>query len=332
MPIDWVPLQKLIQENRRFVLTSHVRPDADAIGSELALAGLLEQLGKEVRIINPSAMPNHLLFLDPDNRVKCLGSDVAEADVHNTDVHIVVDTSAWTQLATMGKILRSSPATKVVIDHHLSADDLGALEFKNTQAEATGALIFQLSQALGLTVTADQAMALYCAIATDTGWYRFSSTTGETMRIAGQLIDLGASPHLIYHQLYEQITFARIQLTARVLQRVALDCDGRLVYTSVCLKDFDETGALPSETEDLVNECLKIRGTECAFIAVEQRNRQVKVSFRSRSGINVATVAEKFAGGGHRQAAGALLQGPLETALETVLTAMRNALKDIQPA
>ncbi|MDA0836015.1 MAG: bifunctional oligoribonuclease/PAP phosphatase NrnA [Planctomycetota bacterium] len=332
MPIDWAPLQKIIQENQRFVLTSHVRPDADAIGSELALAGLLEQLGKDVRIINPSATPNHLMFLDPDNRVTCLGGDITEVEVHNTDVHIVVDTSAWTQLATMGRILRASPAIKVVIDHHLSSDDLGAVEFKNTQAEATGALIFQLSQTLGLTVTADQAMALFCAIATDTGWYRFSSTTGETLRIAGQLIDLGASPHLIYHQLYEQITFARIQLTARVLQRVALDCDGRLVYTSVGLKDFEETGALPSETEDLVNECLKISGTECAFIAVEQRNRQIKISFRSRSGVNVAAVAEQFAGGGHRQAAGALLQGPLETAVEAVLTEMRKTLLDNQPA
>ncbi|MFN0199155.1 MAG: DHH family phosphoesterase [Planctomycetaceae bacterium] len=331
MAIDWTPLITLIRDKQKFVLTSHVRPDADAIGSEVGLAGLLIQLGKDVRIVNPSATPNHLFFMDPEHRVQCLGDGVTEEEVCQTDVHIVVDTSAWTQLGGMGKVLRTTPAKKVVIDHHLSSDDLGALELKDTKAEATGALIFQLSQALGLTITPAEAMVLFCAIATDTGWYRFSSTTGETMRTAGKLIDLGASPHLIYHELYEQITFARIQLTARVLKRVTLDCDGRLVYTSVNWSDFEETGALPSETEDLVNECLKICGTECAFIAVEQRNRQIKISFRSRGGLNVASIAEQFSGGGHRQAAGALLQGPLNTAVTTVLAAMKTALAQHQP-
>lgn len=136
------------------------------------------------------------------------------------------------------------------------------------------------------------------------------------------LIDLGARPDVIYRQLYEQFSLGRIRLAGIVLGRVTLDCDGRLGYTWVEAKDFDESGARPVDTEDLVNECLKISGTQCAFIAVEQLNKTVKISFRSRTGIDVASVAEKFGGGGHKQAAGATLTGSLKDATQRALTAM----------
>lgn len=326
MEINWEPLRGIIDSHQRFVLSSHVRPDGDAIGSELALAGLLEARGKSVRIVNPSAIPDSLLFLDPTRRVMKLGDGISEDAIADTDVHIVLDTSAWAQLIDVGKVLRRTTAVKVVIDHHVSADDIGAIQFKDTSAEATGALVFRMAEALGYPLTADIALPLYCAIATDTGWFRFSSTTGDTMRIIGRLIDLGAQPHLIYEKLYEQSSFARLRLAGLVLSRVTLECAGRLAYTWVKLSDFAETGAKPVDTEELVNESLRIGGTECAFIAIEQPNKRIKVSFRSRTSLNVAAVAEQFGGGGHKQAAGAILNGPLNVARKQVLTAMQSAL------
>lgn len=331
MKIDWQPLCRLIDAHQRFVITSHVRPDADAIGSELGLADILQQLGKSVRIINTSATPPNLVFLDPAGVVKQLGSTATAADVLDAEVHLIVDTSAWTQLSDVGKVLRESSAPRVVIDHHVSADDLGAIELKDVSREATGALIYELSTVLGVRPSPAAATALFAAVATDTGWFRFASTSGETFRVAGQLLDCGAAPHAVFRELYEQASLARMHLAGRVLSRVTLDCAGQLAYTTVLWSDFEQLGAVSSDTEDLVNECLKVAGTKAAFIAIEQANRQVKVSFRSRTEVNVAAVAEQFGGGGHRQASGATLPGPFAQAVTHALTAMKAALADCQP-
>ncbi|HET6326959.1 MAG TPA: bifunctional oligoribonuclease/PAP phosphatase NrnA [Planctomycetaceae bacterium] len=331
MVIPWEPLRDVLMSNQRFVLSSHVRPDADAIGSELGLAAILEALGKEVRIVNPSAIPQTLNFLDPEGRVFKIGDGIKPEDLLDTDVHIVVDTSSWNQLQEVGHMMRKSSARRVVIDHHASSDDLGALEFKDTQAEATGVLILEMADALDLTIPSKVATPLFCAIATDTGWFRFSSVRESTLRAAARLMGMGAQPDVIYRQLYEQFSVGRIRLAGCVLTRVTVDCEGKLAYTWVESGDFDRCGARPVDTEDLVNDCLKIGGTQCAFIAVEQLNKSVKFSFRSRAGVDVAALAEQFGGGGHRQASGATLTGSLPEALKRVLTATREALATQPP-
>jgi phosphoesterase RecJ-like protein len=255
-----------------------------------------------------------------------IGEEISVDELLDTDVHIIVDTSSWTQLQDVGRAFKKTAARRVVIDHHASGDDLGALEFKDVMAEATGSLILQMADALDLAIPPSVAMPLFCAIATDTGWFRFSSTSESTMRVAARLIDLGAQPDLIYRQLYEQYSLGRIRLAGCVLSRVTLDCDGRLAYTWVEFADFDRAGARPVDSEDLVNECLKIAGTECAFIAVEQPNKMIKISFRSRMGLDVATLAKQFGGGGHKQASGATLTGPLSEATQRVLNAFRAML------
>jgi phosphoesterase RecJ-like protein len=289
MAIDWTPLREIINNAGRFVISSHVRPDADAIGSELGLAFLLETLGKSVRIANPSATPRHLAFLDPNGRAQKLKEGISVAEVTDVDVHIVVDTSAWGQLPDVDQLLRKSNARKVVIDHHVSGDDLGALVLKDTSASATGVLITELAEYLGIRPTGPAADALFCAIATDTGWFRFSNTDARTLHWAARLIDDGARPNLLYRELYERSSPARLKLHSRVLGRVAFAVDGRLGYTYVLLQDYVETGAHP---------------------------------------VDVARVAEQFGGGGHKQAAGATLDGPLANAQAAVLTAMQSALDE----
>lgn len=328
MPIDWRPLKDLIDAHQQFVLSSHVRPDADAIGSEMGLTGVLESLGKSVRIVNPSATPPHLRFLDPQDRIGKLGEGVTVAQACDAEVHLVLDTSSWQQLQDVGKVLKQTSAEKAVIDHHVSADDLGAAQFKDVSASATGVLIVELAEALAVRPTGATADALFCAIATDTGWFRFPNTDSRTLRTASTLIDAGVRPNLLYRALYERSSLARLKLHGRVLSRVAVDLDGRVGHTWVLRKDFEETGAHPSDTEDLVNDCLTVNGVECAFIVIEQPSGQMKVSFRSRSELNVAQVAEQFGGGGHRQASGAMLPGPLANAQTKVLESLKTALDD----
>lgn len=324
--MDWSELVEVIRTHERFVITSHIRPDADALGSELGLGRALQKLGKQVRIVNASPTPARLQFLDPDKTILVLGQGIQDAEALDTEVHLIVDTSAWVQLGDVARIFRKTEAKKYVIDHHVSSDDMGAREFKDVTAEATGTLIFDLVEALGVQVDKEIGEPLFCAIATDTGWFRFPSTRRKTMEVIGSLIDAGIAPYQYYSLLYEQFTLGRMKLAGRALERMKLECNGELSHTFVRFDDYAETGAEPADTEDLVNECLRVKGTTCALIAIEQPNRQVKVSFRSRPGVNVAAVAEQFQGGGHKQAAGAILSGPLEKAHKVTLKAMMDAI------
>lgn len=323
MNINWGSLADLLQAHQKFVLTTHVRPDADALGSQLGFAGLLEHLGKQVQIINASAVPARLAFLDPHKKCKQLGNDFGEQSVLEADVHVILDTSSWIQLAEVGRLFKKTSAVKVVIDHHASSDDLGAIDFKDVHAEATGAMVFDIAESQGWPINPDMARALYCAIATDTGWFRFPSTTSGTMRRIARLIDFGAQPAVLYGALYEQYSLARTRLAGRCLSRMMVDAEGRLAWTYITLVDYRETGAEPTETDDLVNECLRLAGVEAAYILIEQPNGNVKASLRSRSHIDVSPVAEKFGGGGHRQASGAMVPGPMLEAQAKVLTAMK---------
>ncbi|MCG6157380.1 DHH family phosphoesterase [Rubinisphaera margarita] len=334
MSIDWASLEDLLRNNESFVLTSHVRPDADALGSELALAGMLESWGKQVHIINPGATPAHLQFLDPESKVSALHTHPDRAElIRKCDAHIVLDTSAWIQLGEVGKVMSRSDSTKIVIDHHVSSDDLQAVEFKDTTSPATGCLVYELMTFCEYTPTMQEASSLYCAIATDTGWFRFPATNPVTMRIGGELIAAGANPAQLYNRLYEQGSVERLKLSGLALQRVSLACDDLLVYTYVTQADFAATKAHPADTENLVNECMRIKGTQAAFILVEQPNRQLKASLRSRESVDVTPVAEHFGGGGHRQASGAMLPGPIDQAIEKLveLFAVQLKLAGVEP-
>ncbi len=191
---------------------------------------------------------------------------------------------------------------------------MGAEQFKNVEAEATGRLVLEAAQHLGVKLSPEIATPLFAAIATDTGWFRFGSTRGDTFRAAGALVDAGAQPNEIYNSLYEQDTLARLKLMGRILASAKTDLGGRLIYTIVEQADFKATGALPSDTEDIVNMTLNVGGTQVAVIMVEQPSGGFKISFRSRSQVDCSKLAEQFGGGGHKAAAGAFVPGPLAEA------------------
>jgi len=305
-----------------------VRPDCDALGSELGMAGILEALRKSVVIVNAQATPPTLKFLDPEQRLNALGVDVKPNELEACEVLMVLDTSAWAQLGTMADVVRSTRAHRLILDHHIGEDDMGAELFKDPKAEATGRLVLEAAHHLGVAITPQIARPLFAAIATDTGWFRFGSTTGLTLRSAAELVEAGASPGDIFNALYEQDTLARLQLRGRILARTVTELDGRLAYTAALQEDFQATGALPSDTEDVINMTLAIAGTQVAVIFVEQAVGGFKLSFRSRTpSVDCSTLAKSFGGGGHKAAAGASINGPWPVVQVKVLDAVRNAMR-----
>ncbi len=326
-PIDWPKFAAHVKAGKCFLLISHIRPDCDALGSELGLAAGLRKLGKEVHIINGHATPPNLAFIDPKKSIQQIDVDIQRNALPAFDVAIVLDTSAWAQLGPMGEVLKTLTCKKLLVDHHVSEDELGTENFKNTTAEATGRLMVEALDALGVPLDEEISTPLFAAIATDTGWFRFGSATGETYRVTARLIDAGASPAKIYNNLYEQDTLGRIKLRGEILARVTTELSGRLVHTYVLKEDFPRLGALPSDTEDAINLALGVKGTEVAVILVEQPTGGFKVSFRSRSQVDCAALASKFGGGGHKAAAGAFAEGNLQEAQARVLDAARAAMQ-----
>ncbi|MCA9083195.1 MAG: bifunctional oligoribonuclease/PAP phosphatase NrnA [Planctomycetaceae bacterium] len=314
--LDWSPLKEIIETNQSFMVTSHVRPDADALGSELAMAAILESFGKQVTIVNATAPPANLHFLNESGRVLKLEEHIPRASLPQVDVYVIVDTSAWQQLGAMADVIQKAGGRRVVIDHHVSSDRMGATEFKDVTAAATGELLYQAAEFLGVKFNPETASALYAAIATDTGWFRFPSTSSDTMRVAASLMDQGAHPHVLFNLLNEQRSLARVRLAGRVLSRVQTDCDGRLAWIYADAEDLAATSAVPSDTESLVNECLTITGSEAAFIAVQLPSGEVKFSLRCRPPHDVAALAESAGGGGHKLASGVTVPGPLAEAAE----------------
>ena len=327
MTIDWDRFKDVVHSHDNYVLTSHIRPDCDALGSELGMAGVLEALGKRVLILNAQRTPPNLAFIDPEQRIQVWQEDVQKEQLADYDVLMVLDTSAWAQLGSMGDVVRDAELEKFVLDHHVSEDDLGAEQFKDTQAEATGRLVVDAAAQLGVPLTPEIALPLYAALATDTGWFRFPSTSSGTYRAAAELLEAGASPAEIYRELYEQDTVGRVRLRGVILARAQTELAGRLAHTYVLRTDFDQTGALPSDTEDVINILLEIRGVEFAAILVEHQGGGFKLSFRSRCAVEASQLAEQFGGGGHKAAAGAFLAGSFDDAQPKVLDAVRQAMQ-----
>jgi phosphoesterase RecJ-like protein len=327
MAVDWEAFAKFIEPCENIGLISHMRPDCDALGSELGMAFLLRGLGKTVRIVNGQATPKHLRFIDSANEILAIHEDVQPEELSDIELWIVLDTSAWIQLGPMADVLRASKAKKAVVDHHVSEDDLGAELFKDTVSEATGRLVAEAGEALGVPFDKPAANALFAAIATDTGWFRFPAVNSDTYRWIGKLIDMGAVPHEIYAALYEQLTAPRVRLHGVALGRLEVELDGRLVHTYLQCEDFRSVGASLDDTENLINKTLEISSTEAALIFIEQSPEQFKVSFRSRCSMDCSQVAANFGGGGHKAAAGASMTGSLDNVRQRVLDAVRDAMR-----
>jgi phosphoesterase RecJ-like protein len=325
MPIDWAPLVARLRSHERPLLMTHIRPDADGLGAQLALHDALTRLGKHPRVAIASKLPPRYEFLDP-GRTVIEDFRPATADRFNDrDFILVLDTGTWNQLGEFGDYLKQSPLPRAVVDHHRTQDDLGGDRFVDIGSESCGRLAHDLIRALGATPSPTAANHLFMAVATDTGWFRHPNASPATFALAAELVALGANPTELYEKLYEAAPLARLKLTGVAIDRLTLRAGGKVAYTEIHLADYAATGAVPGDTEDLINFPRSVEGVEVALVFIEQPAQATKVSFRSKA-LDVSKLAERFGGGGHKLASGARIERPLATVRDEVLLAVESAL------
>jgi phosphoesterase RecJ-like protein len=292
----------------------------------LALAEVLEQKGKEVQLVVASVLPPRYQFMIPAGRI--VRFDSATASQFQPELVVVLDTGTWNQLGDFGPYLQALTVPKVVIDHHLTQDDLGAFRFVDVAAEATGRLVFEAIRALGEPLPERAANALLVAVGMDTGWFQHSNTTAATFTLAAELVVAGARPDILHRHLFDENTLPRLKLMGLVLDRLQLVQGGKVAFTEIHREDYRATGAVPQDSEDLVNFTRSVAGVEVGILLMEQPHGGVKVSLRSRSRVDVARVAGQFGGGGHRLASGATLAAPMEEARARILEAVAGVLQE----
>jgi phosphoesterase RecJ-like protein len=326
MPLDWSPLIEFLRRHDRPLLMTHIRPDADGLGSQLALHDALTELGKKPRVAIASKLPPRYVFLDPGRKLIEDFRPGTAANFADRDSVVVLDTGTWNQLGDFGDWLKANPTIpRAVVDHHRTQDALGGLQMVDVAAEATGRLAHEIIRGLGLSPSPRAAGHLFMAVATDTGWFRHPNTTPATFALCGELMAAGANPTGLYERLYEAAPLGRLRLAGLALERLQVRSGGRVAFTEISLKDYAATGSVPGDTEDLINFPRSVEGVEVALVFIEQPDGGTKISFRSRA-LDVSKLAERFGGGGHKLASGARTNRPLSATRDEVLEAVANAL------
>lgn len=303
--IEFNHLQNIIEKNNSFVLTTHVNPDADAIGSEIAFYNLLKLLNKEVSIINHSSTPYNLAFLDTNNVIEKFDNSIHNSIISKVDVIVVLDLNNLSRTVTMKDVITNSTAKKICIDHHQSPENFADFYFIDTEVAATGEIIldFILMRYKDI-INKEIAIPLYAAIMTDTGSFRFERTTPKLHRDVAFLIEKGVEPFDIYDRIYDQSKFSKLKLLSRALNTIKLLHNDKIAYMILTQEDFTETQAEESDTDNFVNYNLSIEGVVLGLLFIELPNG-FKVSFRSKGEVRADIIAKQFDGGGHKNASGA---------------------------
>jgi len=311
--VGFAQVAEVLRGARSVVIGAHIDPDGDAIGSILGLMHILDEVGTKVTPILPSAasVPQTYAFLPGVDRFRHVD------EVATPDVFVALDTPVTHRLAD-GESLARAAATLVMIDHHPDAVAKDAIAVFDSSAAAAGCLVWQLATHLEVTPNAQAASCLYAAVLTDTGRFSYSNTDAATLILAAQMIDAGAHPNEIYRAIYENRSAGAQALIARVLSRITLVNEGRIAYAWVSQSDFAETGALPSEGENLIDHVRALGGVDAVFL-VKKNGGAVRISLRAKGQTDVGSVARALGGGGHRPAAGVTIDGDLETALGRLL-------------
>lgn len=311
-------LDKVLQEiekRERFVLTSHARPDGDAVSSTLALGEILRQMGKKTDIVLHDGVPRvyqHLPFVGTVNK-----SDRIE---NHYDAAILLECDSI-QRSRVGGLENQF---LINIDHHKSGHDFAHINWIDPTAVATGELVYKLARAAGVKITPEIATCIYTAVITDTGLFVFEGTNAHTFELARELVLAGAEPALCARPIYFGHSTAKLRLLGVALS--ALQREGPLVWIWVTQEQMERTGAIEEDCEGLVNYALSIGDAEVAVFFRELPDGRFRVSLRSKGSMDVSAVAEEFGGGGHSCASGLSVEGPLHAAVEQVLERVRTRL------
>ncbi|MBM3262801.1 MAG: bifunctional oligoribonuclease/PAP phosphatase NrnA [candidate division Zixibacteria bacterium] len=315
----WSEVEQFIATHRRFVVTSHVNPDGDSIGSALGLCELLRGLGKEAMVIMGDPTPMVYRWLDPEQEIRSPACPEDHIHIHDADAIFVVDVNGWERLGTIGNAVRDAKAAKAVIDHHPYRELITPLSVVRTEASSTSELVFGLIDHIGVPLTLRAADALYTGVLTDTGSFRFSNSTSAVHAIAARLLEAGVQPARVYDLVYNQNSEARTRLMGRVLSDIHFAGNGQVAWLVVTQAMIKEAAALPEDTSGFVDITMTLAGVEIGIIFVEAPEQTVRVSLRSRGNKDVNRVAVALGGGGHKNASGVVLKESMDTAVEKVI-------------
>jgi phosphoesterase RecJ-like protein len=317
-----------IKNHDNFVITSHVNPDGDSIGSEIALYKYLIKQGKRVEVINYSKTPDNYIFLDSGKIIKQFDENLHKQLISNAEVILILDTNEYSRLRTMAPLIKESPAKKVCIDHHLGESNGFDYYYSDTDSPATGEILFKMFTLNGINnIDKEIAVPLYTAIMTDTGSFRFPRTDSETHQIIAKLIEAGADPVSIFGEVYDKSPLGRIKLLSRFLNNLKTAHDNKLAYANISVKDFEDTGTNVFDTEGFSHHLMSINTVQIGVIFT-QTPRGVKISFRSKGDIYVNKLAKEFGGGGHMNAAGAWIDnGDMNKLTEEIISKSEKYLK-----
>lgn len=308
------------------VLTTHINADGDGAGSEVALALHLERHGVKAEIVNPTPFPETFAFLLHHLTPWTPKAEEGQRALERADLFIVLDTSEPSRLGDVHVAMRGRRIA--VIDHHpLTPESIGDPALRDATACATGELLYDLFSAAEDGLSRPEAEALYVAIVTDTGSFRFANTTSRTHEICADLLRAGVDPQDIYRKLYGQVTDERLELLRRALRSLERDPEWPLAWITLRREDFQQSRAASADLEGIVEHARQLRGVEIAMLFRELPDKSTKVSLRSNGEADVAAIAREHGGGGHEKAAGVHITGPLETSRAGVLASARLALR-----
>ena len=345
-----------LSRSQRVLVTTHVRPDGDALGTAAAMVLAMRKAGVDSEVLLLSHLPRKYAFVFTENAIpytdveagwpgeaassevrgQSSGGKVPDACPLNSDLRplnsffhrfdalLVVDTGTWGQLPGLRERVEGWKVPKLVVDHHLTQQDWADVKLVVPEAAAAGEIAVDLIDAWPLPIDAPLASALFLAIASDTGWFQFANTRPQTLRLAARLMEAGVSTDRMYQALYQNERAERVALHTRGQQSLELLQDGRVAVIRLRKRDFEETRASVLDTENLINVPLQIRTVEVSMLIVEPTDSgPVRVSLRSKGSVDVARFAETFGGGGHARASGLKLEGvPFEQAHDAVVSAL----------
>ena len=308
---------QLIEQKYRFMITSHIRPDGDGLGSGLALYWMLRSLGKDVDVVLRDRVPPSYTVL-PGTDLVLVHDDVTEA----YDAAFIIECSDVERPGL--------PSLKnqfvVNIDHHSTTMPFGDINWIDPTAAAVGEMIYNLSKALGIEVTKEIAECIYTALLTDTGSFHFSNTTERTLKIASELVRRGVEPARISQALFYSHSFSKIKLLGLVLSGIERDESGRVAWIRLDRETMYEADACDEDADGIVNHALSVGEVEAVAFFKELEPDVYRVSLRSKGKNNVAKVAETFGGGGHRNAAGCRIEGDFEVVKQRVIEGLQSAI------
>lgn len=321
---DMVSVIEGLKKYNRFLISSHVNPEGDSIGAQLALGRFLKGRGKEVVIVDQDPVPDNLLFLS--------GSDMVFLEIpedYLPDAVIILDCPVKERI---GKIINRVPESLPIIniDHHVSNEFFGDLNWIEAEMSSTGEMLFHLIKETSSSMDKEIAEAIYSAIMTDTGMFNYANTTSRTHRVAADLIDLGVKPDILYKEIFENKDITQIKMLGKVLATIQVEENGMIAYIMLTNEMQREEGITDVTTDEFINYARSIKGVEVALFFKERASDggMVNVSLRSNGKINVNQVAGQFGGGGHRNAAGCLLHCDINEAKEKVVGMVKKFIKE----